>query len=463
MASPEQRRRTTDQLTVRFNLLGIPVSLQPSFWIVTFLLGTGGRSWAFAGVWLAASLASILFHELGHALVARAVGRQARIDLHAMGGTTYASAPPLPATQNILFALAGPAAGVLLGAMTWSTAALFPSVRDVPLADQLYRDLLWVNWGYSLLNLLPILPLDGGLVMQTLVRHATRKPTSVVPAFISVAAAALVSVLAYANSWTWALVLFAWLALAHVPTVKQALDTWRDARLVPAAADLDAAWTARDGALLLTRAEEMLRVARSGALRAKAVASLAWAHLLLGKPEAAQQALERMPPGFEAGAWLAGSILLDLGRFDDVIALISAVPEAQRPAELTRLLILTHATRGAFEDTMVAFRAARSFGFSAEFLTLLGSKLCRAARYAEAEEVYRWWFSIQADGTSAYGVACCRARLGDPNGALEWLQNSVASGWKNAAHTLADEDLATLRDEAPFKALVARMADAAPN
>ena len=103
---------------------------------------------------------SIIVHELGHALVAtRIFGLgPAAILLHGFGGVTRFRAPK-KSWHAFVTALAGPSAGLLLGLVAVVVALVAP-VPD-PVAGVLDM-VAWINIFWSLFNLLPMLPLDGG-------------------------------------------------------------------------------------------------------------------------------------------------------------------------------------------------------------------------------------------------------------------------------------------------------------
>ena len=66
---------------VRFTIFGIPVQIQPFFWITLAIiggaLGADSRAAIFSILlFVLASFISILVHELGHALTARKFGAQ---------------------------------------------------------------------------------------------------------------------------------------------------------------------------------------------------------------------------------------------------------------------------------------------------------------------------------------------------------------------------------------------------
>ncbi|MBV8517803.1 MAG: tetratricopeptide repeat protein [Acidobacteria bacterium] len=70
----------------------------------------------------------------------------------------------------------------------------------------------------------------------------------------------------------------------------------------------------------------------------------------------------------------------------------------------------------------------------------------REARYADAIRLYREVLAAQPDdATTRYNLACAYARHGDRQLALATLRDAVYSGYTNAEHMLADDDLASIR------------------
>lgn len=165
-----------------FRLFRFPVRVHPLFWVVTLLLGAsafrGEHPIPFALIWVGVVFVSILAHELGHGLAFRWFGSPARMWLYWFGGLAVSEYPPRRPLPMIAVSLAGPAAGFLLAgalygleqATRWRSAAF-------PYTDELYYQLMWVNIGWGLVNLLPVLPLDGGRVCRDVCRLAgVRKP-----------------------------------------------------------------------------------------------------------------------------------------------------------------------------------------------------------------------------------------------------------------------------------------------
>ena len=100
---------------IQFRLFGIPVRVEPWFWLTGFLLGHGlhikdKRDAIYVGLWMIIVFVSILVHELGHALSGRWLGggRQS-IRLWAFGGLAYNEGSRFTKRGRILMILAGPA------------------------------------------------------------------------------------------------------------------------------------------------------------------------------------------------------------------------------------------------------------------------------------------------------------------------------------------------------------------
>ncbi len=125
------------------------------------------------GVWVrptllaAALVLSILVHELGHAALADHFGLgPCRVLVHGFGGLCFTKGTPTH-SQGLRISLAGPAAGLVLGALAWGIAHLLGDALTGPVAI-LLAQLVRVNLFWSLFNLLPMSPLDGGQALSHL-------------------------------------------------------------------------------------------------------------------------------------------------------------------------------------------------------------------------------------------------------------------------------------------------------
>ena len=189
---------------MHFRLFGFPVHVYPLFFVVVALLGARQSDLMLILVWVAAVFVSILVHELGHASVARAYGLRPSIQLYSMGGVTrFEPQRRLTHRQSIAISLAGPGAGFLLGGIIFIASQGAPP--DVPfVVDQAVRDLLWVNFGWGLLNLLPILPLDGGNILRSFLQGVRRNPDDRLALQISISCGGLLCLVALYYGLVWA-------------------------------------------------------------------------------------------------------------------------------------------------------------------------------------------------------------------------------------------------------------------
>jgi len=156
---------------IRFSLLGIPIQIQPWFWISLAILGGGMSANSRDDIvrlilFLLAGLISILVHELGHAVTGRAFGARSQITLQAFGGFAAFTGARFTRPQHFLVTAAGPLAQLLLA------AAVFLVIPDLLVltsaAGHFWKVLTYISVVWALINLLPVLPLDGGQMLNAL-------------------------------------------------------------------------------------------------------------------------------------------------------------------------------------------------------------------------------------------------------------------------------------------------------
>ena len=210
----------------RFNVFGIPIRVTWLFWLVNAALGytsamavdNGYRRLAavipdvsspglpsLLAIWVVAAFVSVLIHELGHALAFRYFGIESHIVLYHMGGVAVPTAGfafqrggarrRLSHADQICISAAGPLLQ-FLSAILVGGIAIYMGVK-VPMLSAFMElvgfkpgELGWLPagelpknaWVYAmvefyvlisvwwpLFNLLPVMPLDGGHIVQNLV------------------------------------------------------------------------------------------------------------------------------------------------------------------------------------------------------------------------------------------------------------------------------------------------------
>lgn len=170
-----------------FTIAGIPIRIEWSFWLIAVFLGYRARTGWLLAAWVVIVLVSILVHELGHAVALRVYHQRPRVVLHAFGGLTYGSSAYRSRAQSIVVSAAGPfTAFFILGV----PAYFLQDSIDLRTQYDLYviaHDVAWVNISWSIVNLLPILPLDGGNIAASIFGRPAARMMSIVVAFAAAA------------------------------------------------------------------------------------------------------------------------------------------------------------------------------------------------------------------------------------------------------------------------------------
>ena len=190
---------------------GIPLRIHPSWFVILGLatvafqqqysqqLSGSGSSLELWGLGLLTAVllfVSVLLHELGHSLVALQQGVQVRsITLFLLGGVASVERECPTALGSLMVAAAGPLVSLILAALL--LGAGHSAAHASPLLGAMVNELGGLNLVLALFNLLPGLPLDGGLILKALVWQfsgSQRKGTQVATAtgrFLSLAAIGL--------------------------------------------------------------------------------------------------------------------------------------------------------------------------------------------------------------------------------------------------------------------------------
>jgi Zn-dependent protease len=177
-----------------FRLLGFDVTIRPGF--VVFMLLIVVIYGDDFGLWLAGSLAAFtLVHELGHAIVARRNGAHAEIALDFLAGyTSYRPGRALSRPERALISAAGPVAHIALGTGVLLAMGVNPLERPSFGESAAAAAIWWAGPVIGLINLAPVLPLDGGHIAQSGLEAVLGERAKRTMAMASIAATALFAV-----------------------------------------------------------------------------------------------------------------------------------------------------------------------------------------------------------------------------------------------------------------------------
>lgn len=137
-------------------------------------------------VFIFAAFLSILIHELGHALTIRKFGLPTSITLQSFGGFAAYPAGRLNRKQSFVVTAAGPAVQFMLGVLLIFIAR-YLTIPEGSLFGPFLHDLIWVSIAWSILNCLPIYPMDGGQMMAAVLGPQKQHYVHLLSAVVAVA------------------------------------------------------------------------------------------------------------------------------------------------------------------------------------------------------------------------------------------------------------------------------------
>lgn len=315
-------------MAIAFRVFGIPVRVQAWFWLIALVLWQGDGGWGRLLLWVAVVFQAVLFHELGHALVGRRFGRSPRIELTLFGGMTWWRDPePLTPGRRVLVSLAGPFVGIGIGVLAALVssdprAVMNPALSTADPTIYALGLLFRVNLVWGVLNLLPVLPLDGGNVVAAIAEFVSPGRGRLIACFVSFAVLAPLLVLAGINDLHMAVIFifaFAFIvyqiyrgererihALTHKPPLTRAFE----------------ALEAGDAATVIGLAATLISDANGREELDEAFHLLAWGRLLNGEADEADQALRSISGERDPDPALRGAVLVELGRYAEALPLL---------------------------------------------------------------------------------------------------------------------------------------------
>ena len=435
-----------------FTIARIPVRVEPVFLVIA---GLWGLRYLDAGldvvlIWVLASFVSILVHELGHGFALKAFGQPSAIVLHAFGGVTMSQrGATFSRAKSIVVSLAGSLTALVL--LWLPTRQLLGSEgtyewpRNVVI---MIYFLSFQNLWWSVANLLPIRPLDGGNVTAELfgLDRARR---------LSIGVALAAAVWAFFNDQGYAAFFALFLAF----------NNWQELRAAQSGADVDAFHVdaPESGPAPRRRNRAGLSVVPPPAPAGPTMGSpdparavqQAWAALRAGDGPGAQRLVAGLGPGVDpflrAAAALAAG---DRQAFELYETAYVAIPGG--PSNLVATEVLARA--GA--ATAVAKRLVdRRDGKGREGAGSLQTHLHYADRYREAAEVGEVVFAAgpPSPAQTAFEVACSWARAGEVDQAARWLHEAADAGFRAASLVDGEPDLAAVRADPRWPVLRARL------
>lgn len=436
-------------------LFRIPIKIEAQFFLVTIFLALGrSRNLGLIIEWLVVVLFSIVLHELGHALVGRAFGLEPQIRLYQMGGlTSWKTGKELSALRHIAISLAGPAIGLLFGLLVLivgQTGLFFQS----ELTFFIYSDLLWVNVGWGLCNLLPILPMDGGQVMATVESSLRKANDRLISHTLSLLAALMIGIAALNRRAVWIGFLALYFAYLNGSVLWQQLQGHRDRRLRKILEEARAAMERKEHDVAMGMLAQVSAHAHATELKQQALQMIIVIHFRKGELDQAEAELHRYTALFGGDYYLEGVLHFLKDEFAEALPDLKTVFENHPEKEIGVILCKTFMGLGEFGEALALCThpalAEVSWGLSVEAaneaFTRSDFKSSATAGIAAYEQ--------KADANVAYNVACALSRDANYPEALAWTKRAIDSGFNDVPTLRADPDLDAIRTLPEFAELL---------
>lgn len=158
-------------------IFGINFRIHITFFLLLFfvfvsVLGSNGLSAALTEtLFICSVFICVLIHEIGHSLIARRFGKEAKsITLLPIGGVSALEEMPEKPAQEILMAIIGPFINIVIAAVLFIFVRRMGSVKELALISttpaNFLPNLVTVNIFLAVFNLIPAFPMDGGRVFR---------------------------------------------------------------------------------------------------------------------------------------------------------------------------------------------------------------------------------------------------------------------------------------------------------
>lgn len=432
-------------LTWQFNLGRIPVLVEPGFWLMTAMFGLiGSRGWQALLSWVCVVFVSVLMHELGHALMAMGLGSDvAAIRLYMGGGLTYHDRA-LSRWREVAVSAAGPLTGFLFGGLMLAINLLIPPKSYM--GQVILMDLLWVNFGWGIINLLPVPPLDGGHIARGVLGPTRQR----IALWLGVLTAGGVVALALSYRAFFIAFMFGmfgfqcWQALQVTKDIKP-MEPVKVPELEPEA--LARGWQAlRSGheSEAARLGHLALSAAKPGEESNAARDLLAWVALAEGNGRAAVSHLEKVEPPQAARPYSLAMAYEATGLHERALPHALAALEKERTEAVGALAVRLLVKAQRLDEAEHIVREI-SWKAPAKRDGLLADVAVARGDFNAAAELHARTFGASGQAEDAYQAALCHARAGHGEQASEWLERALDAGYDDFEELGQEPALAEVR------------------
>ena len=373
---------------MQFKLFGIPIRVNPFFLLIAAYIGyinAQARPMVDDIMALVVTVPIVFFavlaHELGHAFAGRAFKLTPQIDLHGFGGlTSWTEGRRLTPGRSIFVSFAGPLVGIAFGTPTlvWMMAA----EPSQPLAAFALEMFVFVNLGWGVLNLIPMMPLDGGNIMASFFEIFAGGKGRVAARYVSLGLAGLILLWALSVMNIWILVLVGFMAWSNFKALQAERQIGADMPILEGVRGVQQLLEKGDPAGAARQAEKLIPSAKTPLVRQELHNMLAAARYAQGDVNGARMALTVIEQaGLKPDPGLWGAIRLDLGDTEGAVSHLERALGSGKNPFVDQKLAEAYVKGGMFNRALAFYSSEPGEAASRRSVATVGE----AARSAGAE------------------------------------------------------------------------------
>jgi Zn-dependent protease len=443
-------------------IFGIPVKVEASFLMVLLMATARSSDLSMIAEWGLVVFFSVLIHEMGHAFAGRAFGLEPRINLYAMGGVTSwtNNRKEISPSQSIRISLAGPFSGLLLGGLVFLLQPLYHG--DSLLIYIAISDLLWVNIAWSLFNLLPIVPLDGGHVLESVEEWWRGRRENIFSTVISLAVSIAVFVWAFAIKSPWIAFLTAWFAWSNASVIIKRIQHRFDQPLQEKLAVARKELKNENGSALIKLSEEVFAKAKSDNLKREAFELLIHGYIYEQDFVEAQKCLHQYKALFGANPHLEGFLLYHKGEFEQAVTLLEKAFSKDNSWRTGKLLLQVLLKTEQVEQALQlcshpALEQNAAYGY-----LCVQEYAFETGQMALAVKTGLQGFAKTKEPAIAYNIGCSFAQQNNLQEAFNWILRAVQNGFNDRTLIANDTDIAEVRKLPEFEQIYHLLTEEVP-
>ncbi|GAB4410310.1 MAG: hypothetical protein OHK0039_14580 [Bacteroidia bacterium] len=436
---------------LKFSLFGIPTEIKATFLLLGFFFSGWVANPLGAIELMVWAFLAILLHELGHAWAYRRYGIQPWIELYMLGGLTYASAAAaedLSNGQRIFVSFAGPLMSLAMGAVIaiyYYIAGAMPAVFLEPREAIAYPLFFSIGWG--VLNLLPILPLDGGNILRYLLAFNPRWNALRIAATIGIVLGAVLLVVLLYDRQFWNAMLVGFLIFTNVQHLRSGSGTGeRSSRVDQMMQHLRQG----DSDTALQLALDILQNRRNKADRGLAMQVVSHIYLQRQDMQAARQFASDYPDYATQVPELRLALLVEQGAYEEATT-FARDTYALRPDPAIGQMYIELLVLQQQHDALDAFlRLIQGREGAGELALHTAQLLLRRGAYDRALAISQTLFERDKNAVPAMLAAEGLARLGRAAEARQWIERAIAAGQRDLSAVRRSPGFEAVRDLPDF-------------